>query len=113
MSNAGSVQRVRLAVLVAALGYFVDIHDLLLFNIIRLTSLKSLGITGDEALKQSVFSSTRGAVVPMSLGFQALEPALGVPGSAVAVGVAALALSFLGLRGIEETHGKDLDFLEE
>jgi len=27
--------------------------------------------------------------------------------------VAALALSFLGLRGIEETHGKDLDFLEE
>jgi len=55
----------------------------------------------------------RGAVVPMSLGFQALKPALGVLGSAVAVGVAALALSFLGLRGIEETHGKDLDFLEE
>ena len=55
MSTTGSVQRVRLAVLVAALGYFVDIYDLLLFNIIRLTSLKSLGITGDEALKQSVF----------------------------------------------------------
>jgi predicted MFS family arabinose efflux permease len=55
MSTTGSVQRIRLAVLVAALGYFVDIYDLLLFNIIRLTSLKSLGITGDEALKQSVF----------------------------------------------------------
>jgi hypothetical protein len=28
MSNAGVVQRIRLAVLVAALGYFVDIYDL-------------------------------------------------------------------------------------
>ncbi len=44
-----------LAILVAALGYFVDIYDLLLFNIIRLKSLASLGITGDEALKQGIF----------------------------------------------------------
>jgi putative MFS transporter len=35
-------------VLVAALGYFVDIYDLLLFGIIRLPSLKSFGLTGDE-----------------------------------------------------------------
>ncbi len=55
MSNAGAAPRIRLAVLVAALGYFVDIYDLLLFNIIRLTSLKSLGVTGDEALKQGLF----------------------------------------------------------
>jgi MFS family permease len=33
-----------LAVLVAALGYFVDIYDLLLFNIVRVPSLKSLGL---------------------------------------------------------------------
>lgn len=33
-----------LAVVVAALGYFVDIYDLLLFNIIRIPSLKSLGL---------------------------------------------------------------------
>jgi MFS family permease len=31
-------------VLVAALGYFVDIYDLLLFSIIRVTSLKTLGL---------------------------------------------------------------------
>ena len=31
--------------LVAALGYFVDIYDLLLFSIIRVPSLKSLGLT--------------------------------------------------------------------
>ena len=30
--------------LVAALGYFVDIYDLLLFSIIRVPSLKNLGL---------------------------------------------------------------------
>jgi putative MFS transporter len=34
-----------LAVIVAALGYFVDIYDLLLFSIIRVTSLRDLGLS--------------------------------------------------------------------
>jgi MFS family permease len=34
-----------LPVLVAALGYFVDIYDLLLFSIIRVPSLKNIGLT--------------------------------------------------------------------
>src|ERR1044071_1795717 len=38
-------------VLVAALGYFVDIYDLLLFSIIRITSLKGVGITDPDALR--------------------------------------------------------------
>ncbi|HVZ55403.1 MAG TPA: MFS transporter [Chitinophagaceae bacterium] len=38
-----------LPVIVAALGYFVDIYDLLLFSIIRIPSLKSFGL-GDEAI---------------------------------------------------------------
>ena len=33
-----------IAVLVAALGYFVDFYDLLLFNIVRVDSLKELGL---------------------------------------------------------------------
>ena len=37
-------------VIVAALGYFVDIYDLLLFTQIRIPSLKSLGLN-DEAVK--------------------------------------------------------------
>ncbi len=37
-----------LTVLVAALGYFVDIYDLILFSIVRVPSLKSLGLSGDE-----------------------------------------------------------------
>lgn len=34
------------AILVASLGYFVDIYDLLLFSIVRIPSLKSLGLSG-------------------------------------------------------------------
>ena len=35
-------------VIVAALGYFVDIYDLLLFGIVRIPSLKSLGLSDSE-----------------------------------------------------------------
>lgn len=35
------------AVIVSALGYFVDIYDLILFSIVRVPSLKDLGIEGD------------------------------------------------------------------
>ncbi|WP_242922007.1 MFS transporter [Pontibacter liquoris] len=38
------------AVIVAALGYFVDIYDLVLFSIVRIPSLKALGITDQAAL---------------------------------------------------------------
>jgi putative MFS transporter len=44
-----------LSVLVAALGYFVDIYDLLLFGIVRVPSLKSLGVAGPDLLQQGVF----------------------------------------------------------
>ncbi len=37
-----------LAVIVGALGYFVDVYDLLLFSIIRVPSLKSLGLSKEE-----------------------------------------------------------------
>jgi putative MFS transporter len=36
------------AVIVAALGYFVDIYDLLLFNMVRVESLRSIGYAGRE-----------------------------------------------------------------
>ena len=37
-----------IVILVAALGYFVDIFDLLLFAIVRVDSLKSIGIAADQ-----------------------------------------------------------------
>ncbi len=42
-------------VVVAALGYFVDIYDLLLFGIVRVASLKDIGVAEDQILDQGVF----------------------------------------------------------
>ncbi|MEO8961496.1 MAG: MFS transporter, partial [Ginsengibacter sp.] len=43
------------AVLVAAMGYFVDIYDLLLFSIVRVPSLKSLGFSGQVLTDNGIF----------------------------------------------------------
>ncbi|MFN0249109.1 MAG: MFS transporter [Kofleriaceae bacterium] len=49
VSGAKSSQRaVTLAVVVAALGYFVDIYDLILFGTVRKASLVELGYAGDD-----------------------------------------------------------------
>ena len=42
------------AVIVASLGYFVDIYDLLLFSIVRIPSLQSLGLAGDALRDQGI-----------------------------------------------------------
>jgi MFS family permease len=49
MNNEKSIFKTLLtpAVIVAALGYFVDIYDLLLFGIVRKGSLTDLGIVGE------------------------------------------------------------------
>ncbi|MEO7445582.1 MAG: MFS transporter [Ferruginibacter sp.] len=39
-----SISAITIAIIVAALGYFVDIYDLLLFNIVRVDSLRDLGL---------------------------------------------------------------------
>ncbi len=44
-TNSKVIGLLSIPVIVAALGYFVDIYDLLLFSIIRIKSLKSLGLT--------------------------------------------------------------------
>ncbi|MFI5196726.1 MAG: MFS transporter, partial [Chitinophagales bacterium] len=50
MQQKKAVAILSIPVMVAALGYFVDIYDLLLFGMIRHTSLLSMGLTGDEAV---------------------------------------------------------------
>lgn len=45
---AGKQSLFSVAVVVAALGYFVDIYDLLLFGIIRIDSLKSFGLSAEQ-----------------------------------------------------------------
>ena len=44
----------RLPVIVAALGYLVDMYDLFLFSIVRVPSLTALGLTGDKLLEDGV-----------------------------------------------------------
>jgi putative MFS transporter len=51
MKHKDNKKLIFLSVLVAALGYFVDIYDLLLFSIVRIPSLKDLGITDPSELK--------------------------------------------------------------
>jgi putative MFS transporter len=53
---------INLVVLVAALGYFVDIYDLLLFSIVRISSLKSIGVPESELL------STGSMLLSMQMG---------------------------------------------
>lgn len=50
-----SRRSVTLLVAVAALGYFVDIYDLLLFGIVRTPSLTDLGYTGAELTRHGIF----------------------------------------------------------
>lgn len=45
----------KLAVVVAALGYFVDVYDLILFGMVRTQSLVSLGYSGTALTEEGVF----------------------------------------------------------
>lgn len=46
--SASSNRLLSLPVIVSALGYFVDVYDLIVFNIVRVPSLKSLGLSPEE-----------------------------------------------------------------
>jgi predicted membrane-bound spermidine synthase len=54
----------------------------------------------------------RGSVVPMTMLFQALRPRIGAIQSALAVGAGAIVIAFVALVHLDETFGKDLDYLE-
>jgi len=64
-----------LAVVVAALGYFVDIYDLLLFGIIRVPSLEALGLSpadvktsGEQILQWQMWGLLIGGIVSGVIG---------------------------------------------
>lgn len=52
MNQSKQISIFNIAVIVAALGYFVDIYDLLLFSITRFPALRSLGLSDAEVLIQ-------------------------------------------------------------
>jgi MFS family permease len=55
----------------------------------------------------------RGALVPMNLLFVFIKPSFGVIMAGFLVGIVAYVIGFYSTLTIPETHGKDLDFVEE
>lgn len=54
----------------------------------------------------------RGAVVPVTLMFQFLSPYTGIIYSALTVGLITIAIAFISALKIDETYGKELDYIE-
>jgi MFS family permease len=55
----------------------------------------------------------RGAVVLLTLSFKTLKPSLGVVASAETVGFGVALLALFAMGFLEETYGKDLDYVED
>jgi MFS transporter, putative metabolite:H+ symporter len=54
----------------------------------------------------------RGSAVLLTLSFKALTPTFGTLQSAALVGLVTMVLAFWALRNLQETYGKDLDYVE-
>jgi MFS transporter, putative metabolite:H+ symporter len=61
----------------------------------------------------SAVNLIRASVIPMTLSFQAMKGWFGIANSAIILGIIVLALAFWSMTNLEETFGKDLDFVEE
>ena len=55
MIKKGHTNPLNIVVIVAALGYFVDIYDLILFSIVRVPSLQAIGIAPDQIKNSGVY----------------------------------------------------------
>jgi MFS family permease len=55
MNNNDTSRNVIFLIIVAALGYFVDIYDLLIFSILRKDSLTAIGVPADQILDKGLF----------------------------------------------------------
>lgn len=55
----------------------------------------------------------RGSLVLITLSFEWLKAPFGIINSALIVGIATLSIAFLAVYNLEETYGKDLNYIEE
>lgn len=60
----------------------------------------------------SVPNFVRGSAVLMLLGWQYLEPSVGIIKAAIIVGSIVISLAFLAVFYIDESYGKDIDYME-
>lgn len=66
-SKLGTTNPLNIVVIVAALGYFVDIYDLILFGIVRIPSLEGIGVAPDQLKDVGVYLSNM-QMVGMMIG---------------------------------------------
>lgn len=77
------------------------------------TAAELFGTNLRATVATTVPNFVRGSVILFTSAFQALRPSLGLLHSALTVGVISIVIAYVALWGLEETYGKDLNYLEE
>jgi putative MFS transporter len=77
------------------------------------TAAEQFGTNLRATAATTVPNFVRGAVVPMTLIYAAIRPAVGVSAGALLIGIGALLIAVVALVVLPETHGRDLDFIED
>jgi MFS transporter, putative metabolite:H+ symporter len=76
------------------------------------TSAEQFGTNLRATVATTAPNFVRGAMVPVTLAFRGLGPSLGMRNAAAVLGLLSLIIAVLSLRQLDETFGKDLDFVE-
>ncbi len=90
-----------------ALGFFAGYWAMFITM-----SSEQFGTNLRATVTTTVPNFVRGAVIPITWGFRALAPSTGLATSALLVGGICLALAFFATTQLEESFGKDLNFVE-
>jgi hypothetical protein len=77
------------------------------------TASEQFGTNLRSTVTTTVPNFIRGTVVPITLAFEFLRDYTGMIYSALIVGSVCLILAYLALSNLEETFGKDLNYLEK
>ena len=77
------------------------------------TASEQFGTNLRSTVTTTVPNFIRGTVVPISLAFEFLREHVGMIYSALIVGAVCIIIAFWALYNLEETYGKDLDYLED
>lgn len=98
----------QLYALIAAIGFSVGY-----WAVFVTIAAEQFGTNMRATVATTVPNFVRGCVVPITLSFNALKPNLGALHSALVVGSVCLVIAFVALFFLKETHGHDLDYLEQ
>ena len=93
--------------LIAALGFVAGYWAVFVTN-----AAEQFGTDLRSTVTTTAPNFVRGMVVPITLAFSALVPLLGLARAALLVGMACVLIALWAVRGLDETYGKDLDYVE-